>query len=163
MATLTDLQKEINEIFHELSPKERAKAMRNTMGQISREIRKIAANELKALNYEIKPRHKGELRKRKGPKSLSKNIIAVPYRRALGFHVTVTSRQARAGGHTKVDHLNRWEHWKPAARWLENGTDKQPSRPFMERAEKALDSYEHRMVEVFKEKLDDIVRKHNGR
>lgn len=156
------LDKELDEIFHELSPKERMKAMRSTMNKIGREIRKQAVSDLKSLNYQTKPRHKGEKPGKNRAKALRTNIRLVPYRRRIGFHVTVASRKSRAGGHSKVDHFNRWWEWRPAARWLETGTEKQEPHPFMENAERKLDSYESRILEVFEQKVDEIVKKHNG-
>lgn len=160
--TVAGMQKELKEIFHELSPKERLKAMRNTMGTIAREIRKQAVQDLGHLNYETKPRYKGGKPGKNNAKSLKKNIVYKAYRRAIGFHVTVATRQARAGGHTKVDHLNRWGKWKPAARWLDTGTKKQEAHPFMENAQRKLDSYETRIKDVFEQKINKIVEKHNG-
>lgn len=159
--TLIDMSRELDEIFHELSPKERMKAMRNTMAKIGREIRRQATDDLGNLNYV--PKRKGKKGKpvKNRAKSLKKNTILVSYRRRIGFHVTVASRSARAGGHTKVDHKNRWGKWKPAARWLDTGTEKQEARPFMENAERKLDGYEYRIKEIFEEKVADIARKHN--
>lgn len=163
MATLIDLSREIDEIFHELSPRERMRVMRNTMSKIGREIRRQATADLSALNYTPKgPVRKGKTSKARA-KSLRKNIMLVPYRRAIGFHVTVASRRAKAGGHTKVDHQNRWGRWVPAARWLDTGTRRQEARPFMDNAARKLDNYEARITQVFNEKLEDIVKKHNAK
>lgn len=161
--TLIDMKKEIDEIFHELSPEEGMKAMRNTNGVIARRIRRRAVDDVKALNYQLKPRSKGA-RPKRGTRawSFQDNIIAVPYRRAIGFHVTITSRSARKGGHTKFDHLNRWWQWKPAARWFNEGTDKQEARPFMDNAERMLDSAEKEMGKVFEEKIRKVAEKHNN-
>lgn len=161
--TLIDMGKEIDEIFHELSPKERMRAMRNTMGKIGREIRKQAVSDLNSMSYTLKPRHKGELPKQgKRAKVFKKNIVLVGYRRAIGFHVTVASRPAGKGGHTAVDHKNRRDKWIPAARWFNDGTKWQEARPFMVNAARKLDGYEGRITEVFQEKLNDVVKKHNG-
>lgn len=161
MATLIDMNREIHEIFHELSPKERMKAMRNTMGKVARDIRKIAVKDLSALNYVARP-PKGMKAKGNRAKKLKSNIVAIPYRRAIGFHVTVASRQARAGGHTKVDHLNRWGQWKPAARWLDTGTAKQEARPFMDNAARELARVESYITQTFEEKVRKVAEKHNG-
>lgn len=162
MATVAEMQKELKEIFHELSPRERMKAMRSTMVKIGREVRTKARSDLGALSYQTKPRHKRDKPGKNRAKSLKTNVRLVTYRRRIGFHVTVAARQAAAGGHTKVDHLNRWGKWKPAARWLDTGTEKQEARPFMENAQRMLDSYESRIKEVFEEKVEEIASKHNG-
>lgn len=160
MATANDMRRELKEIFHELTPKERLSAMRSTMGKISREIRRQATTDLGALSYEARP-PKGKKTKNRA-KALKKTVVAVAYRRAIGFHVTVASRKARAGGHTRVDHQNRWGQWKPAARWLNDGTVRQEARPFMEGAERKLNSYESHIKEVFEAKVEEVARKHNG-
>lgn len=162
MRTLIDLNKELDEIFHELSPKERMKAMRNTDGVIARKVRKKAVADLTSMSYQLKPRDGKPGKRGTRASSLKDNIIAVPYARAIGFHVTVAARQAKAGGHTKVDHLNRWWQWKPAARWFNTGTEKQEARPFMDGAEHMLDSVEKEMAKVFEEKVIKIAQKHNN-
>ena len=161
---LIDMNWKISDIFHSLSPKERLRAMRNTMGVVSREIRKVAQKDLTSMSYTLKPRHEGEQPKPgKRAKKLKPNIIPVAYRRAIGFHVTIADRRARAGEHTKVDHQNRWGKWVPAVRWFETGTEDQEPRPFMERASRLIQNYEHRIMEVFEKKIDQIVEKHNAK
>lgn len=161
--TVNDMLRDIKDVFHELSPNERLKAMRNTMGKVSREIRKIAVQDLTSLNYPVKPWRPGiKGGKRTGPKGLKTNVRAVAYRRVMGFHVTVACRSRKGGTYTKFDHLNRWDKWKPAVMWLQSGTEKQDAHPFMDRAERELDNYDKRIEEVFHQKIEDIARKYGS-
>lgn len=161
---LIDVNRGISEIFHDLSPKKRMSAMRSTMGVISREIRRVAQKDLTSMSYMLKPRHEGEQPKPgKRAKKLKPNIIPVAYRRAIGFHVTIATRRAKAGDHTKVDHLNRWGRWVPAVRWFETGTEDQEPRPFMGNAAKLANNYEHRIAKVFDDKIKEVVAKHNAK
>lgn len=162
-----NFQRGLSELFHELSPRRRMNVMRNTMGVISRRVRKQVVADLKGLSYTPAPRHKGEQRKRSGHKKLAPNVVAVSYRRAVGFHVTIASRRpASKGSHTKFDHLNRWnrqngrDRWVPAIMWLNGGTKRQPARPFMEKAASQMAQYERQIAQVFEEKLDKALKKH---
>lgn len=162
MATLIDLQKELHEIYHDLTDREKWYALRNVMRKAARKVRREAWKNLDALATEELP--KGAT----GPKGLKKNIRASEYPRAVGFYVTVQgSKDSKT-----ANHLNRWGKLKPAARWLETGTGRkgkghksgpQPPRPFLGPAwEKAKPDVEAMVEKEFDNQVRKIAKKHNG-
>lgn len=163
MATLIDLEQKCEQLFHELSPRERMNTMRNTMGKVSRDIRRMAVNDLKSLSYSTKPRYKKGPAGRGNAKALRRNIVLTVYRRAVGFNVSVLSRKAKKGGKTAVDHTNRWGRNVPAAFWLNHGTKRQPARPFLTNAQRSASESSVKVRDVFRQKITDMVKKHNAR
>lgn len=162
MATLIDLTKELDEIYHELTPKERYKAMRNTMLWAGRQVRKEAVKNLEAMPHVPDERHGST-----GPKGLKKSIRVKDFRKKVGFYVTVAESRKGGGVHT-----NRWGKPKPAARWLETGTAAkgkghkaapQPPRSFLGKAWKSKEAEVRRKIaETFEKKVVAIAKKHNG-
>lgn len=174
MATLIDLSKELDVLFHELSPMERKKAMRNTMLTLGRKVRRQAVSNLSSMNYTLSDGKPGTR-----AKVLKKAVRVKEFKRKVGFYVTVQGSNSSRN----ANHMNRWGNLKPAARWFETGTDvktrknrkgfrsnpwkkapgPQPPRPFLGPAwEQTKSEVESTVGKVFEEKLKDIVKKHNG-
>ena len=160
--TLEDLHKSLEEFYHELKPRRRYNAMRNAMRNTARYVRRQVTDNMSGLSYRKLPRHKGR-RPKKGNrlKSLKKNVVAVEYRRAVGFHVTITGRGKKGGG--KFDHINSWGKPVPAARWFETGTKKQEPRPFLEPVKRRVEPQLMQLAKKrFDEQIDKIIKKIYG-
>lgn len=100
----TNLQR----LFAEMAPKQRAKALRGAFRRAANQVRKAALENLRSSI--------------RSDKDLERGVRTVVYKRVAGFKVTVGTKKGKLGRGGYGYHKNRQGLEKPVLIWAEDGT-----------------------------------------
>lgn len=121
--TITYDDSKLRQLFAELQPAQRVKALRGAFRKAAGKVRKAAVANLKKATTPSTgaPIHNAA--------AMAKGVRAIVFKRKAGFRVTIGSKKANKNGKGERGmHVNRRGQKKPVLIWAELGTDMRATR-----------------------------------